>query len=156
MPGPTLDDLEGVVWGEPTFPSGLVVRCHKLRRTPVDELTLADLRLLVGQSISLPILMPRAVGAFEDAPMVEAYGYPGDLLSAVLRADPTFLRAHPELLGRVQMAAKRAAAVIRAGAMELDAQTRSELLAEVAGLLASTDHLAEPDAAPNPAGTKAT
>jgi hypothetical protein len=136
VPGPSLDDLEGVSWGEPRFPSGLVARCHELRRKPVDELTLADLRLLVRQSISLPILMPRAVAAVEADPLVEAFGYPGDLLSAVLRADPSFLQANPELLERVRSAARQAASQLQEGAADLDLQTRSELLAEVEGFLA--------------------
>jgi hypothetical protein len=35
----TLQDLEGVDWGEPTYNSHLVVECHRLRRVPLDRLT---------------------------------------------------------------------------------------------------------------------
>jgi hypothetical protein len=44
MPGKTLDELEGVVWGEPTFDSYLVTTCHRLRTKPVDEFSVEDLR----------------------------------------------------------------------------------------------------------------
>jgi hypothetical protein len=135
MPGPTLDDLEGVVWGEPNFPSGLVTRCHELRRKPVDEFTLDDVRLLIGQSISLPVLMPRAVAALEANPLVEASGYPGDLLSAVVRAEHAFWRQHPELLARARSAAEGATISLRTRTVDLESATRSELLAEVEGFL---------------------
>jgi CDI immunity proteins len=135
MPGPTLDDLEGVVWGAPTFPSGLVTRCHEFRRKPVSEFTLADIRLLIGQNISLPILIPRALAALETDPLVEAFGYPGDLLSAVVRADRDYLRQHPELVARICSAAERAAMSLRAGAVDLDPATRSDLIVEVEGFL---------------------
>lgn len=131
MPGPTLDDLEGVTWGEPTFPSGLVIRCHELRRQPVDEFTLADFRLLVGQNISLSILMPRVVAALEAEPLIESFGYPGDLLSAVLRADRSFFGAHPDLLEQVRSIVQRATILLQAGTADLDPQTQFELLAEV-------------------------
>jgi hypothetical protein len=95
VPGPTLDDLEGVVWGKPNFPSGLVTRCHELRCKPVAEFTLADLRLLIGQSARLPILMPRAVAAVEADPLAEAFGYPGDLLNASLPSFAACSNASP-------------------------------------------------------------
>jgi CDI immunity proteins len=135
MPGPTLDDLEGVVWGEPTFPSGLVTRCHELRRKPVSEFTLADIRLLIGQSISLPILMPRALAALGADPLVEAFYYPGDLLSAVVRADRAFWQQHPELLTGAHSIAERAAIALCSGTIDLDPATRSALLVEVEGFL---------------------
>ena len=60
MAGKTLDELEGVAWGEPTFDSYLVTTCHRLRTKPVDEFSVEDLRIMIGQQIGLPHLVPLA------------------------------------------------------------------------------------------------
>lgn len=101
MPSPTLDELEGESWGEPDFDSHLVVTCHRLRQKPIDEFSVEDLRIMIGQHISLLHLMPRAVAILETNPLAEGAFYPGDLLEAVLRTCRSFLREQPELLRRI-------------------------------------------------------
>lgn len=131
MPGPTLEDLDGERWGEPTFRSSLVVTCHQLRQKPLSEFTLADFRIMINQSIGLPHLMPRAVNALEADPLVEAYGYPGDLLSAVMHADRTFLRQQPALLRCVKDVAARAADLFRPVAADTNNVVEREVLQEI-------------------------
>jgi hypothetical protein len=82
---PTLEELENDVWGEPKFDSYLVLTCHALRKKDLDQFTTEDLRILVGQTISMPILLPRAVAVLERDPMAEGDFFPGDLLSALIR-----------------------------------------------------------------------
>lgn len=86
----TLQELEHSDWGEPTYPSGLVETCHRLRRKPLSEFTDADLRILIGQQISLPYLLPLAVERLDADPLLEAFYYSGDLLAAVLSVKPEY------------------------------------------------------------------
>lgn len=57
----TLQELEQSDWGEPEFDSHLVTTCHRLRRVPLDQFTVEDLRIMIGQNIGLPFLVPMAV-----------------------------------------------------------------------------------------------
>jgi hypothetical protein len=61
----SLQELEGVDWGDPTDQSSLVTTCHRLRRRPLIQFTEEDLRIMIGQNISLPYLIPLAVERLE-------------------------------------------------------------------------------------------
>lgn len=107
MSGKSLDDLEGIIWGEPTFDSHLVTTCHRLRTKPIDEFTVEDLRIMIGQKIGLAYLMPVAIGELERNPLAEGEHDPGDLLVNVIAA-AEWLQSHPELLQRTTVVAERA------------------------------------------------
>ncbi len=55
-----LQELEASDWGEPEYGSHLVTTCHRLRRTPVRDFTVGELRIMIGQGIGLPWLVPLA------------------------------------------------------------------------------------------------
>lgn len=97
----TLEQIEGVIWGEPALDSYVVTNSHQLRSKPLREFTPEDLRFMLGQQISLPILMPLALDVLEREPFVSGDMYPGDLLANALRVDPRFWREHPELWYRL-------------------------------------------------------
>lgn len=109
MTGMTLEQLEGVVWGEPTFESSLVTTCYRLRTKPVNEFSIEDLRIMIGQQISLPHLIPLAVAAVERTPLAHGDFYPGDLLASLIHARE-WLQANPEWLVRVIRVTERALA----------------------------------------------
>lgn len=111
MARPTLNDLEGDIGGTPvpTTDSILVTKSHRLRKKPVDDFTVEDLRTMISQEIGLEHLMPPAISALEREPLAEGNTYPGDLLVSVV-ACTAFLQANPELLARVLAVAKRAVA----------------------------------------------
>ncbi len=44
----TLQELEGSDWGEPEYGSHLVTTCHRLRRTPVRDFIVGELRIMTG------------------------------------------------------------------------------------------------------------
>jgi hypothetical protein len=92
----SLQELEGADWGEPTYPSRLVIECHRLRRVPLNDLTPDNLRMLIGQEIGLAYLVPRALTLLAADPLLEEdYGYyPGDLLWVVLTLPTTFWQEH--------------------------------------------------------------
>ena len=99
----SIAELEGVEWpplkgGAP--PSAL--RCHALRKKPISQLEVADLRLLIGQDVGLPFSVPLALDILERDPLIEAEHYRGDLLAAVLRAAPQFYGERPEVRSRVE------------------------------------------------------
>ncbi|MGN7411604.1 contact-dependent growth inhibition system immunity protein [Paenibacillus sp. SAF-068] len=60
----TLEELEDERWDEPNFDSRLVLRANELRKKPLCELNNEDLRLLIGQQMSLDILLPLEIRRF--------------------------------------------------------------------------------------------
>lgn len=87
----SLQDLEHDDWGEPSVPTAPMTVGHALRRKPSAAFTPADLRIMIGQQISLPFLAPLALDLLEKNPFVEGNFYPGDLLRAVVACGDAFL-----------------------------------------------------------------
>jgi hypothetical protein len=98
----SLQELEQDDWGEPTHNSYLVMTIHRLRRKPLADFTVEDFRLVLGQRIALPFLIPLAVERLEDHPLAAGDLYPGDLLQAVVRAGDEFWSGHTDCLQRVR------------------------------------------------------
>lgn len=114
----TLDELEHDEW-PPADPDAtyLVRRCHELRRKDVAEFTAGDLRIMLGQQIGVPFLLPRAVDILVRDPLAVGDYYPGDLLRSVARLPPSAWATCPE--------------------------RRADLLAAIAGLEPEDKHLEE-------------
>jgi len=104
----SLEELEGDAWAEPTYDSQLVTAAHGLRQKPLRDLTVEDLRLMLGQRMGLSFLLPLALDQLEGNPLAEGDFYPGDLLGVCLRLDPNSLRTHPDALERLCGIARRA------------------------------------------------
>ena len=94
----SLQELEGVDWGEPTYHTSLVIDCHRLRRVALKDFTDDDLARMLGQQISLPFLVPLAIEAVRKRPCQsgELY-YGGTLLSALLGVEAEFWKSRQEL-----------------------------------------------------------
>ena len=99
----TLEQLEGACWPEPTFDSYLVSTCHRLRKKPLREFTTEDLRIMIGQGIGLPYLIPLALEKLVEDPFAGGDFYPGDLLHSVLKVSPRFWQANPDLSVAMQI-----------------------------------------------------
>jgi hypothetical protein len=93
----TLEQLEGVVWPHNAYPSRVVQESQRLRRVPVDRLTLEDLRFLLGQQIGSSFLVPVALAHLSDDPLASGDLFRGDLLSNLLALPDEFWAKHPEL-----------------------------------------------------------
>ncbi|MGW2256184.1 contact-dependent growth inhibition system immunity protein [Kitasatospora sp. NPDC001660] len=94
----SLEELERDRWPTPAAgASRLVATVHALRRRPIGELTVEDMRLLIRQDVGLAHLLPLAVEVLRDDPMAEGDMYEGDLLSAVLARSPAVWSQRPEL-----------------------------------------------------------
>ena len=98
MPDPSLDVLDPPAWGRaPSQATFLIRRCHELRSKPLDEFTVEDLRIMIGQQIGLRHLVPMALQRLGADPRVAGDFFPGDLLASVLRVDRGFWREYPAL-----------------------------------------------------------
>ncbi|HVU70252.1 MAG TPA: contact-dependent growth inhibition system immunity protein, partial [Ktedonobacteraceae bacterium] len=100
--GQSLQELEMQDWGEAPFPSYLVRTCHALRRKPLRDFTVEDLRIMIGQNISLDYLIPLALEHLQQDPLVAGDFFPGDLLANVLKVKADFWHVHPHLRQVVQ------------------------------------------------------
>ena len=86
----SIEQLEKSIWPDTTFPTRLVERCHHYRRIPIKDLSIEQLRTLIGQNIGLPYIIPLALDILTENMLAEGGLYEGDLLNAVLTSDKTF------------------------------------------------------------------
>jgi hypothetical protein len=93
----SLQELEGQDWGDGNFPSHLVRTCHALRRKPLRDFTVEDLRIMIGQNFSLNYLVPLAIEQLQRDPLVAGDFFPGDLLAKVLKVEVSFWHMRPDL-----------------------------------------------------------
>ncbi|MFD7772052.1 contact-dependent growth inhibition system immunity protein [Streptomyces sp. NPDC059787] len=94
----SLEELENDRWPAPSGDATrLVATATALRRKPIGELTVEDMRLLIRQNEGLPYLLPLALEVLRQDPMAEGHMYEGDLLSAVLTRSPEIWSTSPEL-----------------------------------------------------------
>ncbi len=117
----TLQDLDGQDWGEPNYPSYLVTEYHRLQRVPLEGLDVENLRLLIGQEMSLDnlvYLLPLAFAHLQREPWISGAHYDGDLLKSVLSVSHSFWHTHPELKQTFDQIVKRALAQAKAAAPE--------------------------------------
>ncbi len=99
----TLTELENDDWGKAENTTSLVETCHKLRHKPLNKFDAEDLRIMIGQNISLPYLIPLAIKLLEANPLVSGDCYEGDLLLSVMKAEKQFYDLYPELKEEVKL-----------------------------------------------------
>jgi CDI immunity proteins len=104
----SLQQLDGRDWGEPTYYSSLVVECHRLSRIRLNDFTIENLRIMIGQQINLEYLVPLALEHLRINPLAEGKYYPGDLLDVVVKANDEFWLSYPELRDEVTAIAEKA------------------------------------------------
>lgn len=92
----TLENLERKVW--PALgadeKSYLVITCNSLRKKPLVDFSIEDLRIMIGQNIGLKYLIPIATEKLNENILAEGDFYEGDLLTTVLKSDPEFWKAN--------------------------------------------------------------
>lgn len=86
----TLEKLENSIWPNSDFDSHLVKRCHELRKIPLENFTIEDLRILIGQQIGLNFLIEIAIEKLSENVLAEGDFYPGDLLNSVIGIDKKY------------------------------------------------------------------
>lgn len=94
----SLEELEDDRWPAPSGDATrLVATVHALRRKPIGELTVEDMRVLIRQNVGLFCLLPLALEVLRLDPLAEGHMYAGDLLAAVLTRSSEIWSKSPEL-----------------------------------------------------------
>jgi hypothetical protein len=96
----SLKQLEAIpdpTTGGEDWPSALVSTCKRLYEKPLQDFTIEDLRIMIGQEIGLEFLVPIALERLADNPFQQGDYYPGDLLMNLLRLPAGFWHKHPDL-----------------------------------------------------------
>jgi hypothetical protein len=92
----SLENLEKDYWGKPDYESHLVKTFHQLRKKPLKEFEIEDLRIMIGQNIGLKFLIPLALEKLRQDILAEGDYYEGDLLKAVLTSEKEFWNLEPK------------------------------------------------------------
>lgn len=107
-----LENIENDTTGEPNYGSHVVLSVHRLCKKPIGEFSIEELRLMIGQSLGLPWLVPLAIEQLDENPFAHGDFYPGDLLSSVLGTLDDYVRVDGRCLGDVVRVARRARVMI--------------------------------------------
>ena len=83
----TLTQLENNKENKVLFDSYLVTRIQELRKIPLEDFSIEDLRIMIGQDCSLDILIPIAIEKLNENILSEGDFYAGDLLRNILLVD---------------------------------------------------------------------
>jgi hypothetical protein len=96
----SIEQLENNYWKDIDFPTLLVEKCFQYRRIPIKDLSIEQVRLLLGQKIGIEYILPRAIHFLQENILAEGNYYPGDLLAAILTIDESGWTDHFELRRR--------------------------------------------------------
>jgi len=83
------------------FESHLVDECIRLYKLPLSNLSIENLRLLIGQNIGLKFLVPIALSELESNPLSEGDLYAGDLLESLIKLPSSFWQQFPDYNNRI-------------------------------------------------------
>lgn len=92
----TLQQLDGQNFGKSSDESHLVTTIRQLRDKPLKDFSVENLRMVIGQNLSLDVLIPLALERLKVDILSEGDFYPGDLLKAVLDCDARYWTSHRE------------------------------------------------------------
>ncbi|RYM32155.1 hypothetical protein ERX46_15855 [Brumimicrobium glaciale] len=124
----SLEALEKDYWGAPDSDSHLVKTCHQLRKKQLKDFETEDLRIMIGQNIGLPYLIPLAIEALQENILIEGDFYEGDLLKSVLTSDVDYWKDHNDKWIQVGVLFNKNIELIKNKAREYD--TAREILKE--------------------------
>ena len=122
----TLEELERNVWPPPKAEetTSLVMKCHRLRKQDIATFAPEDVRVLVGQGIGLPHLVPLALAILEREPLdAGTMGFPGALLTALVR--PANWACIEGWSTRIETVCRTVLAQIEAGAPDIEISGRA-------------------------------
>jgi hypothetical protein len=92
----TLEQLEKDIWENPIGETFLITRCCELRKKKLEDFTIENLRIMIGQQIGLQYLIPIAIEKLQHNPMAMGDFYEGDLLRNVLRINTEYWNENKE------------------------------------------------------------
>ena len=97
----SLQQIENQDWTYPDDKSHLANECKRLWKVPLCELNTENLRLLIGQKVSLKYLVPLVLDILEKDPIAEGNLFKGDLLNSVINLPEDFWLKNTTLNDRV-------------------------------------------------------
>lgn len=92
----SLEELQGIVWGDPTFDSYLVQRTHAIRKIPLKDFTVDDVAMMIRRGESLDFMMPLALEHLQKDILTPEGDYEGVLMNAVLGVGRKFWKNNQE------------------------------------------------------------
>lgn len=92
-----LENLEKDFWELQSFESHLLKTCYLLRKKPLKDFTIEDLRIMIGQNLGLKFLIPFALEKLRKNILSEGDYFQGDLLKAVVTSNKEFWNHEPKL-----------------------------------------------------------
>jgi CDI immunity proteins len=99
----SLDELQGFAPGDcDDAPTGLVRDIILARRKPLKDLRSDEIGCLVVQLDGLPFILDLAISLLDADPLFDGGYYPGDVLSALIRADASVWTDRPEYLEKLE------------------------------------------------------
>ena len=116
----TLENLEKEKWRTFDSDSRLIKRIKELRRVPLDNFTVEDLRLMIGQHESLDYLIPLAIEKLQADILAEGDLYKGDLLLAVVNARQDYWDKSTEQKGELIELITRNKELIESEGLEIE------------------------------------
>jgi len=94
----SLQSLEKKDWGTPEDSDSYLVRTvSSLRKVPLQQYSVEDVRIMIGQNEGLDYLVRVAVEILRNDLFAEGDYYPGDLLKNVLNIKPSFWMRNQDL-----------------------------------------------------------
>jgi hypothetical protein len=98
----TLEELTGLDAGDPeSAPTYMVEAIIRSWKKPLDQLSDEEIGRLVVQHDGYPYVLDLIWPKLETDPLFEGGYYPGDVLSNLLRADPTIWKDRPQYRARL-------------------------------------------------------
>jgi hypothetical protein len=99
----SLEELEGgKILSVPEDSSYIVRTANELRKKKLIDFEIEDLRLMIGQNISLNYLLPLAIDVLNKDILAEGDFYPGDLLKNVLDVDESVWKVNNQLFREIK------------------------------------------------------
>ncbi len=109
----TLEQLENDIWDDSELMTTLVSTCHRLRKKPIEQFTVEDLRIMIGQNIGTEYLLPKALNVLESNPLADGDFFAGDLLYCVITLPEKYWKKHPEHMYLARAVAVNAIKMLR-------------------------------------------
>ena len=116
----TLENLEKEKWNTFDSDSRLIKRIKELRKVPLDNFEVEELRLMIGQHESLEYLIPLAIEKLRADILSEGDMYKGDLLLAVVNAQQDYWDKSTEQKGELIELINRNKELIESEGLEIE------------------------------------
>ncbi len=104
----SLRDIEGRDLPFPLYQSYLCDICSRLWKTPLEDFTIEDIRVMLSQKLGLSVLVPMAIKIIENNPLAQGDFYPGDLLITLLTTCDNYISIDNTLQERIKSVVNRA------------------------------------------------